>query len=333
MRFCEAASLAITARLETLFEHEEGTRKGEDAEALHDMRVASRRLRAAMTIFAPCFPRRRFKPLQQETAAITRALGAVRDTDVMLEELRAYRDGLSTPDTTGVDHVIEAVSADRERRRALLIETLDAVARSGYRQHAHVTLWAGRSHQKRGDETLAMAAHRIGVRRIAELYGFVQYVHDPARVEELHAMRKAAKHLRYSLEIFQSCFGPAIASCIERIRHIQDRIGKIHDCDVLIDLLRLHLESLACREHERLLEIALERQTPTRRMERVQEAIAAQTKADPRPGILALLGRKRDERDGRYVDFVRWWDGQDATGLRDTLCACVATAEQPAGAG
>jgi CHAD domain-containing protein len=64
MPFCAAAKPVISAKLHDLFKHEKGTRAGDDSEALHDMRVASRRLRAAMAIFGICFAPADFKPLR-----------------------------------------------------------------------------------------------------------------------------------------------------------------------------------------------------------------------------------------------------------------------------
>ena len=64
---------------------------GTDIEGVHDVRVASRRLRAAMDIAAPAFPGKWYKPLHRTAKEITGALGEVRDRDVLLEALRADR--------------------------------------------------------------------------------------------------------------------------------------------------------------------------------------------------------------------------------------------------
>ena len=65
-------------------------------------------------------------------------------------------------------------------------------------------------------------ARRIAVFRIAELYGFVPYIHDPARADELHNMRIAAKRLRYTLEIFRICFGQDIDERIEDVKSVRE---------------------------------------------------------------------------------------------------------------
>jgi hypothetical protein len=83
------------------------------------------------------------------------------------------------------------------------------------------------------DGTLADNAQRVVAVRIDELYDFVPAVLDPKRVKKLHAMRIAAKRLRYVLEVTSSaCFGPYALTATKRVRELQDLLGEIHDCDV-----------------------------------------------------------------------------------------------------
>jgi CHAD domain-containing protein len=75
MPFCAAAKPSIGQKLDDLFQYEAGTRAG-DVEALHDMRVASRRLRAAMDVFGSCYPASQFKPLAKLARSAPRQAGA-----------------------------------------------------------------------------------------------------------------------------------------------------------------------------------------------------------------------------------------------------------------
>src|ERR671932_603598 len=79
MPFAEAAAATVAVRAAELFEHAEGVLDTSDIERVHDMRVASRRLRAVLEIYAPCFPKAQFKPLLEEVKALADALGARRD--------------------------------------------------------------------------------------------------------------------------------------------------------------------------------------------------------------------------------------------------------------
>lgn len=82
------------------------------------------------------------------------------------------------------------------------------------------------------DGPLADEAQRIILVRLDELHGFVPAVLDPAKVEELHDMRIAAKRLRYVLELTHAVFGPYAAQAAKRVKELQDLLGEIHDCDV-----------------------------------------------------------------------------------------------------
>src|ERR1700751_5681039 len=78
MPFAEAAAATVAVRAEELFEHAENVPEMTDIERVHDMRVASRRLRAVLEIYAPCFAREQFKPLLREVKDLADALGARR---------------------------------------------------------------------------------------------------------------------------------------------------------------------------------------------------------------------------------------------------------------
>ncbi len=84
------------------------------------------------------------------------------------------------------------------------------------------------------DGPLVDNARRIVQTRLDELHRFVPEALDPARPRELHDMRIAAKRLRYVLEVTAHCFGPYADTGRKRTKELQDIIGEIHDCDVLL---------------------------------------------------------------------------------------------------
>jgi len=85
--FAEAAARTVAVRAEELWQHADGVLDTSDIERVHDMRVATRRLRAVLEIFAPCFPPKRHRKALKEVKALADALGARRDPDVQLELL------------------------------------------------------------------------------------------------------------------------------------------------------------------------------------------------------------------------------------------------------
>jgi CHAD domain-containing protein len=122
--FREAAALAVGTRAEEVWEHEHRAIDTGDIEGVHDMRVATRRLRAAMEIFAPCFPKKRHKKALREVKDLADVLGARRDPDVMIERLRGVEEKLTQEDRPGIESLCEALRANQEKANGGLSKAL-----------------------------------------------------------------------------------------------------------------------------------------------------------------------------------------------------------------
>jgi exopolyphosphatase/pppGpp-phosphohydrolase len=125
--FRETMSLLIAQRWEAVWKAVPVALEGTDIEGVHDVRVASRRLRAAMDIAAPAFPRGWYRPLLRTAKEITSALGEVRDRDVLLEALHAERETAPLPERPGIDRLIARVDGERKIARADLETYLQAL--------------------------------------------------------------------------------------------------------------------------------------------------------------------------------------------------------------
>lgn len=90
---------------------------GEDPEGVHDVRVASRRLRAAMDVAVDCFPKSWYRPLHRTAKKITSALGEVRDRDVLLEALAEERAQAPAAERPGIDRLIDRIERERVAAR------------------------------------------------------------------------------------------------------------------------------------------------------------------------------------------------------------------------
>src|SRR5919197_4066677 len=88
--FADAAVKVVAVRAEELAGHSENVLDTRDIERVHDMRVASRRLRAVLEIFEPCFPRSEFGGVLRDVKQLADALGARRDPDVHIDALQAF---------------------------------------------------------------------------------------------------------------------------------------------------------------------------------------------------------------------------------------------------
>ena len=131
--FREAAAAAVEVRSEEVFEHSEGVLRMNEIERVHDMRVASRRLRAALEIFAPCFPKSAHRAALREVKALADDLGQRRDRDVQIEELERIARTLTAEDRAGIGELIRTLRADQEGANALLAEALERIERDGLR--------------------------------------------------------------------------------------------------------------------------------------------------------------------------------------------------------
>ena len=113
--YAEAAAKVVEVRAGELIEHAQGVLDTGDIERVHDMRVATRRLRATLEIFEPCFPEKPFRQALAEVKRLADALGERRDRDVGLASLHHFNDQMAGPDRRGVTSLIDQLHAEQER--------------------------------------------------------------------------------------------------------------------------------------------------------------------------------------------------------------------------
>lgn len=112
--FTRAAARVIEVRAGEVFEHSRGVLDLRDIERVHDMRVATRRLRAAMEVFEPCFPPTRHRKALKRVKALADALGERRDRDVQIELLEGFLRAIPEADHAAL---AELVAGLREEQR------------------------------------------------------------------------------------------------------------------------------------------------------------------------------------------------------------------------
>lgn len=131
--FREAAAATLRVRVEELFAPREDVLDTEDIERVHRMRVATRRLRAVMEIYAPCFEKAAFKPVLRDVKALADALGARRDPDVQVEALERLAAALPKADLVGIVLLADELRAEQQAGNALLAVALEEAERSDLR--------------------------------------------------------------------------------------------------------------------------------------------------------------------------------------------------------
>jgi CHAD domain-containing protein len=122
--FRATAREAVAIRAEEMWEHATGVLDTEDIDRVHDMRVATRRLRAVLEVFAPAFDKHQHKAVLKDVKALADALGARRDPDVQLAALHAIAAQLPGPDQPGVEAFAARVRAEQGDGNEILAAAL-----------------------------------------------------------------------------------------------------------------------------------------------------------------------------------------------------------------
>jgi CHAD domain-containing protein len=131
--FALAAARVVRVRAGEVFGHAEGVLDIEDIERVHDMRVATRRLRAVLEIFAPSFPKAPYKAALRDVKALADALGERRDPDVQIAALQELAEALPAAQAAGAQALVERVRERQAGGNAVLAAALEHAERSQLR--------------------------------------------------------------------------------------------------------------------------------------------------------------------------------------------------------
>jgi CHAD domain-containing protein len=300
---CAAAAhagivLVLRTRLDEMCDFRAAAVDWADAENLHDMRVASRRLRGALSDFAPYLcgrlPRKRLRKL-------ARRLGAVRDEDVKLETLAESEQTVALELRAGLRRIATAHEQQREQARATLAAALDEAALKRLRlkflrRLERATLRHEADNEKQAEleraATLSFkdAGREIICARLAKLLDQGVALYQPNNVRQLHRLRIATKRLRYALELYAPCWQANLSDTAKEVASLQKALGELHDCDVWLADLGARLERLhAC-------------------------AMAAPA-ADERRAAFWLMQYFAQERAKHYTDALECWSAWQAADL------------------
>lgn len=244
----EAGFAVMRKHFGVFLANEGGTRLGEDIEALHDMRVATRRLRAAMAAFRPFLPPA-MERYREELGWIAAALGVVRDLDVQLERMTEWREGLSAEGSRALDSIEGLLWARRAAGRKRMLAALDSRRFERFVARFAAVLRRGppRSFEPAGMPILAAAPDLLEkrYRRVRKLGDRITRT-SPAT--DYHALRIDAKKLRYALEFVGPIYGKPATEFSQRVTALQDVLGLHQDAEIAAATL----EEMAGGEWRRL---------------------------------------------------------------------------------
>lgn len=275
-----AAARIMAVQYERVRATEKEVRAGTSIEAVHQMRVAIRRLRAALKLFRTPNTRDAFAPWANDLREIGGVLGAVRDMDVLADGIRRSEQHVPE-DHDALQVLLAAIAVQRETRRAVMIHMLDGPLMDRFRSRFPALLeeleaTPGRTLRKAAPRLLKR--HLVGVRQAHQA--------DVMTSTELHELRIRCKRLRYACEFVQDIYGDQLDAMIKTTTALQDALGDVHDADVAPEIL---LSLLTAGEHV--------------------DAPDAPASAPPlAAAALRLLVRRQQQRDSHLLQFRDVWE-------------------------
>lgn len=288
---CVYGAGILKKNLEAFQEEIAGVRQAEDIEYIHRMRVASRRLRSALPLFINCYKKQERQTWQDDIHAITRALGSARDTDVQIEYVAGFMDGLTEEKyKPGVRRLLLRLRQKRQQMQVKVIKALDRLEKDkliGSMQKQVDPLLEKTGQVYMFSPGLYQLSFDAVTVVLDQFLSYEPYVAIPECVEELHAMRIAAKQLRYTLEIFTSLYPGGLKQYLQIMKQVQDLLGTIHDNDIWGQLLPQFIEDESIRIRDFY--------GSDRSIRRLL------------PGLDSFLAQTRSIRDQKYLDFNESW--------------------------
>ena len=240
-----AGRKAMWLHLDRLLAREPGVRDPERPDELRKYRVAIRRLRAALRMFAAAYPKSQVRPLRSSLGDLARAVGAVRDLDLRIADLNRWALERGGDAQAAVAVLASVWVRDRERALAALLSRLDSRRHRRFLERliAFVDASPATEGSSRGSP-----ARTVGDRLASQLWAAYEDVRafGPvlrwADLETIHDLRIAGKRLRDDLDFLSGVLPPEQAWLSERLVTLQDHLGTLNDATVAVAAVRAFLE-------------------------------------------------------------------------------------------
>jgi CHAD domain-containing protein len=220
---------------------------------LHRTRVASRRLRAVLTMFGDCWRRKQVKTWKREIRQLARELSEARDHDVQIEFLDASLARVADPALVpGIARLLSHAEQQRQWLQPRILRAVDCIEHSVVLKDMQAA--ARRVLDDAGEVAVApgAAARRRAAKsvrkRLKKLMAEAPGLQSADHSQQHHAMRIAAKRLRYALELARPHRSPELEAIADMIKRMQTLLGEIHDCDIWAE----NLDAFARTEAEQV---------------------------------------------------------------------------------
>jgi triphosphatase len=228
----EVGRANLRRHLASWLAHEPAARLGEDPEALHELRVAGRRIETTLRVFEPYLPK---TLLRQRPAwkTLIRTLGAVRDLDVQLARLTSFAGELHGSDVEQLSPLRERLMNQRHAARSRMLDMLDGPSTRRLIRRLRVALARSEPVRVRADNPVAaVVAPKLIRRSFRKMRRAALVLRKDGSASAHHALRRCAKRLRYTLEAFDGFYGREAARLLQAIRRLLKSLGSNQDAHV-----------------------------------------------------------------------------------------------------
>jgi CHAD domain-containing protein len=255
----EAIGLAFEQQYRALLAHDPGARRGDDAEELHQLRVATRRLRAYLRAARPLLETSWAESLRAELGWLGSVLGPARDLDVLLEHLRIEIEALEASDAPYLEGLLDTLDAERSAAYADVVAALEG--------DRYLTLLdrleAAAAPPLSGTEVPLALLWRREAKKMRK--AFEALGDDPAD-NDLHAARIRVKRARYAADLAAHELGGRGAAFVTAAKRMQDVLGDHQDSVVAEERIRIWLEATpgSAFAAGRLVQLERDRRTEAR---------------------------------------------------------------------
>jgi len=226
----EVAFAVLRRHFAAMLANEPGVRLGEDPEDLHDMRVATRRLRATLKLYADALPKRAGR-YERDLRYVANALGEVRDLDVYLDRLT----GEASRDGEVLEEVVAVLEERRVEARRRMLETLDSNRYERFIPGFSGTLRRGRNPAP--TRSILEDAPDLVRRRYKKVRKAADGLAEDSPPQQFHDLRKKSRRLRYALEPLQEIYGKPAKKMVKLLKRLQDDLGEHQDLVVATKLM------------------------------------------------------------------------------------------------
>jgi CHAD domain-containing protein len=236
LKLDHGAMVALVQEKAGAIAKEAAAARSETIDGVHDLRVASRRMRAVLKEFRPLVPEAIMTPYENRMRAVTQALGRPRELDVMTVLVKQYRKGSTGPWRCAAENAIDQLKARRSETSAGCHEAAALVTCDGHTAELAGVLGA----LAESDLSAMPPANEVLWERYKKLRTHYLEWHLHKDGPELHQVRIRQKKLRYACEIFQTLFGSGMSKRLKKLTEMHEVLGTWNDCRVMaLELIAL----------------------------------------------------------------------------------------------